>query len=74
MNWLEVRPAYGRDYKNQAEVLAAWNADKDFSVTEGAPYGVSTNRADLVRMKARGEVSGVIVRYARDQKVMDMKI
>jgi hypothetical protein len=30
MEWIEVVPAYGRDYKNQASVKADWNADKDF--------------------------------------------
>lgn len=74
MTWMELSPAYGRDYKNQQEVLADWKANKDFSVNEGGPYGVKTNRTDLEAMKERGEVSGVIVRYARGMKCMDMRL
>lgn len=74
MAWIEVSGHYGRDYKNQKDVLADWNADKDFRVNEGGRHGAATNRADLVAMKARGEVSGVIVRYDRGLKVMDMKL
>lgn len=28
--YYELTPAYGRDYKNKSEVVAAWEADKDF--------------------------------------------
>lgn len=30
--YIEVMPAYGTDYRNQEEALAAWNAGKDFRV------------------------------------------
>lgn len=30
MTYYVVSPAYGRDYKNQAEVKADWNSGKDF--------------------------------------------
>jgi hypothetical protein len=30
MAWLTVTPAYGRDYTNQAQVRADWEAGKDF--------------------------------------------
>ena len=30
MQNIQLVPAYGRDYKNQTEVLADWNANKDF--------------------------------------------
>ena len=29
---LTVVPAYGRDYKSKKEVLADWNANKDFQI------------------------------------------
>lgn len=30
--YLTVVPAYGRDYKSKKEVLADWNAHKDFQI------------------------------------------
>ena len=32
MEYLSLVPAYGRDYKNRAEVLAAWAAGHDFLI------------------------------------------
>jgi hypothetical protein len=32
MNPLTLVPAYGRDYKSKAAVIADWNADKDFQI------------------------------------------
>lgn len=29
--YYELTPAYGRDYKTKAEVVAAWEAGKDFN-------------------------------------------
>lgn len=29
-DWMELVPAYGRNYRNKAEVLAAWQEGKDF--------------------------------------------
>jgi hypothetical protein len=30
MTYFELSPAYGRDYKTKAEVIAAWREGKDF--------------------------------------------
>ncbi len=30
MSYYELQPAYGRDYKTKAEVIAAWEQGKDF--------------------------------------------
>ena len=30
MNYIEVLPAYGRDYKNHKEIQTDWDAGKDF--------------------------------------------
>jgi hypothetical protein len=59
--WLELIPAYGRDYKNQAEVKEAWNRGEDFQV----PYGPYCNKADAER-----EGANVIIRYAKLMKVV----
>ena len=32
MTTLTLQPAYGRDYKSKAAVLADWNDNKDFRV------------------------------------------
>jgi hypothetical protein len=52
-------PAYGRDYKNKAEVLTAYNAGKDFIITDitNRWNGMAANNADL---KVEGKVK---IRY-----------
>ncbi len=34
MPYLNVVPAYGRDYATEDEVMSAWNADKDFLIAD----------------------------------------
>jgi hypothetical protein len=44
-----LTPAYGRDYKSKAEVLAAWNEGKDFILN--TPQGSGpTNRPDVEKL------------------------
>jgi hypothetical protein len=62
--YIEVGPAYGRDYKSSAAALADWDANKDFTVYEGGPYGIKTNKSDCDAMDVR-----VIIRYNRKQDV-----
>ena len=64
MDWMEVTPAYGRDYKNQKEVKADWDADKDFRDTVTGRY-INKSGAERLGLK-------VIVRYAKNLKVMSM--
>lgn len=64
MAFIEVVPAYGRDYKNQAEVKKDWNADKDFQDTVTGSY---TNKSDCKNLGL-----SVIVRYSRQMKVMQV--
>ena len=63
---LECVPAYGRDYKSQKEVLADWNADKDFQIVSVQEYGRYINKQDADREPGLG----ILVRYAKLQKVM----
>mgnify|MGYP003645569920 FL=1 len=63
---LEVVPAYGRDYKSQKEVLADWNADKDFQIVSVQEYGRYINKQDADRTPDQN----ILVRYAKLQKVM----
>ena len=66
MTYIEALPAYGREYKNQSQVKADWNDNKDFHV----PFSFSTssgyiNKQDAEQMKVK-----VIVRYAKGMKVL----
>ncbi len=45
--WLTAVPAYGRDYRTKAEVLAAWNAGRDFRITAPHAGGTYVNKDDL---------------------------
>jgi hypothetical protein len=61
-NWLELTPAYGRDYKSQKAVKEDWNADKDFVEAFSGSY---INKSGA----AAGGYS-VTIRYAKLQKVL----
>lgn len=56
-------PAYGRDYKSKAEVLADWKANRDFLVVDLRQSGY-INREQAVK-----EGLTVNVRYAKQRKV-----
>lgn len=62
MDWITVTPAYGRDYKNQKEAIADWNANKDFRETFSGQY---TNKEDCQKMGKK-----VIIRYGKLMKTM----
>lgn len=63
-DWIEVVPAYGRDYKNKAEIEADLLAGKDFKLTTTGQY---LNLAQI-----REHQFKLIVRYNRGMKVTDM--
>jgi len=69
MSRLTVVPAYGREYKSAAALLADWEADKDFAVMGlmGSGY---INRSDAI---ASG-VSEVTARYQRQRKLVVIKV
>lgn len=60
--YIEVEPAYGRDYTSQAQVRADWKAGKDFRDTATGRY-VSMREAKSMGLK-------VTARYDRSRKVM----
>lgn len=62
MSYVEVLPAYGRDYKNQSEVKADWKDNKDFQDTFSGSY---LNKSDAERLGLK-----VLVRYSRNTKVV----
>lgn len=63
-DYIEVIPAYGRDYKNKKEIEADLVAGKDFQLTTTRQYLTLT---DMVAHNFR-----VIVRYGNQMKVTDM--
>lgn len=64
MPYIEVTPAYGRDYTNQKAARADWDADKDFRETSTGSY-VNKTQAQEMGLS-------VIIRYDKDRKVMDV--
>lgn len=73
--YLTVVPAYGRDYKSKKEVLADWNANKDFQICSiDSRDGKYVNKDHFpVNKKAThvdlASVVAVNVRYAALRKV-----
>ncbi len=69
MSRLTVIPAYGRDYASKEEVLADWNADKDF---ESQNYGASgyINKSGA---KEYGIVE-VTIRYAKLRRLAKVEV
>jgi hypothetical protein len=53
-----LTPAYGRDYKSKKEILADWEAGKDFVYAETGQY---INKQDA---ETQG-IKGVNIRYKR---------
>lgn len=47
MAWIEVKPAYGRDYKTAKAAKADWKEGKDFQDTASGQY---VNKADAERL------------------------
>jgi hypothetical protein len=68
MNYIEVLPAYGRDYKNQKDVQSDWDAGKDFlAMSFVGPQGyINKQDANNAGLK-------VIIRYANQMKVYSPK-
>jgi hypothetical protein len=67
--YLVAVPAYGRDYRSKAAVLADWNADKDFQICDisSPDDGRYINRQDKPADVA------LQVRYQRLTKVTVIK-
>lgn len=50
---ITIVPAYGRDYKNKSDVIAAWDSNKDFRIQDcGSEYnGAMLNKQDAEKYK-----------------------
>lgn len=76
MRYLTVEPTYGRDYTKKADLMADWNANKDFRVTDiSSPYnGMAVNKADLeAEVKEKGPVT-VKARYKKHTQIAMIEV
>src|SRR5687768_13447508 len=64
-DWIEVTPAYGRDYTRKADAVADWKAGLDFFDPARMQY--------LSIRDAEREGLNVIIRYAKLRKVCNTK-
>jgi hypothetical protein len=70
---MTLQPAYGRDYKSKAAVLADFDAGKDFIVADlfsGYGFDKPINKPQVLEMGVRS----VNIRYARNTKVAVIKV
>ena len=66
--FLEVTPAYGRDYKSAKEVKAAWAEGKDFQIaTFGPEMGRYVNKDDAPKGAT------IMLRYKKLTQVATVK-
>ena len=61
-------PAYGRDYKNKATILADLNNNRDFC-TSGISYAL-INKEQLLMER----IKSVVVRYKNERAVTSFKL
>ncbi len=69
MQFFEVTPAYGRDYKTKAEVVAAWNDGKDFSGGYNLNFQLVNNES-----LAEHKPYTVLLRYKGNRSVTNLKV
>jgi hypothetical protein len=65
--FLSAVPAYGRDYKSKKEVLADWNAGKDFLIQDMRHSGY-VNKNDAPKGAT------INIRYKRLTQVLPIKV
>ena len=65
--YYELRPAYGRDYKSKAEVIAAFKEGKDFS----GDYQMGFQYCSITDFKPGDHV---LLRYKNSRAVTDYKV
>lgn len=72
MRNITLVPAYGRDYKNKAEVMIDWNANKDFIIMD-VFLGGAVNKEQIADLKEQG-VNVLNIRFKKLQNVTVIKI
>jgi len=66
-NFYELCPAYGRDYKTSKEVIAAFNADKDFM----GDYQLGFSPINKYQIE---KPCTVLLRYKNNTMVVSLKV
>jgi hypothetical protein len=61
MAWIEVEPAYGRDYTTAKAAKQDWKDGKDFRETSSGSY--------VTKEEAKRQGLSVTIRYAKSLKV-----
>ena len=71
---MTLTPAYGRDYKSQKAVKAAWNSGADFIVADiMSPWDGKPVNCGFFR--ALGAPSGnIMIRYAKLRKIVRVEV
>lgn len=68
--YLTLVPAYGRDYKSQKEVKAAWEEGKDFEIRDiSSPYN---GKMMSIRDAEKGWTYNI--RYSKLMKIVSIKV
>lgn len=65
MAWIEVEPAYGRDYTTAKAAKAAWAEGLDFRETSTGSY--------VTKAEAERQGLSVNIRYANSRKITGTK-
>lgn len=67
---MTLLPAYGRDYKSKAEVIADFDSDRDFIIADvvSPDHGRYVNRPQIPKGTT------VNIRYARNTKVCVIEV
>jgi hypothetical protein len=68
--FIGVAPAYGRDYKSMKEVKAAWEAGKDFLITDM----VHPNCGAYLNKNDAPKGATINVRFKRQTSVCPIKV
>jgi hypothetical protein len=69
MSKLTLVPAYGRDYTSQDQVIADWNAGKDF-LAQNYQQGGYINKEGAIEYG----VAQVTIRYAKLRKLVVVEV
>ena len=72
MRTITLTPAYGRDYSNKANVLADWDANKDFVIQDMRLSGY-VNKAQVPDL-IRDGITAIQLRYNLMTKVIILKL
>jgi hypothetical protein len=65
MAWIEVEPAYDRDYTTAKAAKADWAEGKDFRETSTGSY--------ITKAEAEKQGHSVVIRYGKSRKVTGAK-